>query len=73
MSIGPMHYLFETMGIFRLGTHEVQNFGVFLGIALGYYPWVPVRIGYPKFGHPRVIPELYYDKKCSYIQKYKYY
>ena len=39
----------------------------------GYYPWVPVRIGYPKFGHPRVIPELYYDKKCSCIQKYKYY
>jgi hypothetical protein len=39
----------------------------------GYYPWVPMRIGYPKLGHPRVIPELYYDKKCSYIQKYKYY
>ena len=32
-----------------------------------------VRIGYPKFGHPRVILELYYDKKCPYIQKYKYY
>ena len=23
----------------------------------GYYPWVPVRIGYPNFGHPRVIPK----------------
>ena len=35
----------------------------------GYYPWVPKSIGYPKLGHLRVIPELYYDKKCS----YKYY
>ena len=39
----------------------------------GYYPWVPMRIGYPKFGHPRVIPKQYYYKKCSYIQRYKYY
>ena len=39
----------------------------------GYYPRVPVRIGYPKFGHPRVIPKQYYYKKCSYIQRYKYY
>ena len=39
----------------------------------GYYPRVPVRIGYPKFGHPRVIPKQYYDEKCSYIQRYKYY
>ena len=39
----------------------------------GYYPRVPVRIGYPKFGHPWVIPKQYYDEKCSYIQRYKYY
>jgi len=32
----------------------------------GYYPWVPKSIGYPKLRHLRVIPELYYDKKCSY-------
>ena len=37
----------------------------------GYYPWVPMRIGYPKFGHPRVIPEINYGKKCSFSQKYK--
>ena len=38
----------------------------------GYYPWVPMRIGYPKFGHPRVIPKINYGKKCSFSQKYKY-
>jgi hypothetical protein len=58
----------NSMGIFGLGTHKVQNFEFF-----GYYPWVPVRIGYPKFGHPRVIPEIDYVKNCSYNQKYKYY
>ena len=39
---------------------KFKNLGFF-----GYYPWVPMRIGYPKFGHPRVIPELYYDKKYT--------
>ena len=26
----------NSMGIFGLGTHKVQNFGVFFGITLGY-------------------------------------
>ena len=38
----------------------------------GYYPWVPMRIGYPKFGHLRVIPEINYGKKCSFSLKNKY-
>ena len=53
----------NSMGIFGLGTHKVQNFGFF-----GYYPWVPVRIGYPKFGLPRVIPKLYMIKSAPIIK-----
>ena len=58
----------DAMGIFKLRIHIVQNFRFFGVLPLGTREdWVL------KIWDPRVIPELYYDKKCSYNQKYKYY
>ena len=56
--------LLDSMGIFGLGTHKVQNFGFLWVLPLGTREdWVP------KIWAQRVILELYYDKKNAPIIK----